>query len=189
MMTVSVNLNISYFFSRGTNDLLIAVGMYSLDRVGVQTPQIVTLERDPLIGRDGNAILFLREPIKYREFREAICYWNVWDETRPLDDCVVTGYGRDGGSLHWFDVTVSERLGTAKIDGPPGYPTNACDYIEAGHGVACRRHKDRKKPTWDDQYDFLGAVTKCSGNVVSFNFFDYQQFLNVVKDRQDRYAA
>lgn len=171
----------------GATDLKVAVGMYSLDRVGTQTPQIVTLERDTYIGRDGIAILFLREPIKHKKgFREAICYWKKWEETSPVDDCIVTGYGVDGGALHWFDVTVSGR--TAKIDGAPGYPNNACDYIEPGHGVACRQLKKRSDPDYDDEYNLVGTVTKCSNNAVNFNLLDYEEFLKVVKNRQDLYA-
>lgn len=180
-------LIISIHSRLGANDLKVAVGIYSLDRTGIQVPQIVSLERDTFISKDGVAILFLRDAIIPNPgFREAICYWKKWEETSPLDDCVVTGYGRDGNSLHWFDVSVSGN--NAKIDGPTRFPSNACDYIEPGNGVACRQLKKRNHPDTDDEYDYLGSVTECSNNVVKFNFLDYEEFLRVVGNRQDRYA-
>lgn len=133
---------------------------------------------------DNISILFIKGTVNLNYYTLPICV----DRQQGIpfyayDDCVVTGWGWQNDTYHWFDVELlakeeCQRYGDnkscARVHNPQN--KNVCDLIEFGSGLQCRYLGDRKSRK-NDIYWLKGVLRACSlEHILVYDHLDIDWF-------------
>jgi len=182
------------------SDLQVAVGVYDhtspLSVTELASPKPAQILKIHAIERtDSTAILFFSRTVQLNHYTLPICV------DRPqgipfydFNDCVVTGWGPDSSTVHYFDVELLSRDECNRL--VPGSKSQscaraknsaACDHIEAGAGLQCRYLGDRASRK-NDIYWLKGVFQRCLGDerILIYDHLDIDWFeASLVTHRQN----
>lgn len=171
--------------------LKVAVGAYDASALlTVKEPpskpkpaQILAIEH--IETTDKVAIIFFRDNAKLNYYTLPICV----DRQRGIpfesfDDCVVTGWGSNQDTYHWFDVELLSKKECSKFTkanqscARAHNPLNKdiCSLIEHGGGLQCRYMGDRNSRK-NEVYWLKGVLSSCtSDQVLVYDHLDIDWF-------------